>query len=410
MKCLQFAMAVAVLSARFALADTPRTETESREKLVAIARDNHRFSSDLYRELAASNRENLFVSPYSISTALAMAFAGADGSTRAQMAKVLHLPNDNPQIHTLVNALKNAISSHEEQSGFQLRIANRLWAQDGFPFLPAFLQTTKSDYQAEMGLLNFKQTEEARKTINLWVEQQTNQKVQELLAPGVLNASTRLVITNAIYFKAGWSHPFNERLTSNDKFHVSESVDAEVPLMHQTHRLPYAEAENLQVLELPYGDNAELSMLVLLPKRPGDLADVEKLLTIEKFEELVSKLKSNLVDAYLPKFKMTSEFNLSDTLKAMGMSLAFSDQANFSKMSSSEPLAISAVIHKAFVDVREEGTEAAAATAVGIARSSIQIEPNKPVTFRADHPFVFLIRHRPTNSLLFLGRLMNPKG
>ena len=409
MKCLPFAIVLAGLLSRSALADNPQTKTKSSEQPVLVARGNNRFSSDLYLKLAAQNRGNLFVSPYSISTALTMTFAGAEGLTRTQMADVLHLPKDNPQIHSFVNELKNAIRSQDEKADFQLQVANRLWAQENYKFLPAFLQTTKTDYQAEIGLLNFKQSEEARKTINQWVEQQTNQKIKELLSPGILDATTRLVITNTIYFKAAWSHPFNARLTSNDTFHVTESVDIEIPLMHQIRQLQFFEAEGFQVLEMPYGISGELSMLILLPKKAGDLAEVEKQLTIEKLEEIVAKLKPYLVKFSLPKFKMTSEFNLSETLKSMGMPLAFSDRADFSKMSSSERLMISAVIHKTFVDVNEAGTEAAAATAGGITRASIGDEPNKPVVFRADHPFVFLIRHRHTNSVLFVGRLMNPK-
>ena len=408
MKNQQLVVVMTLFSVGIGMMNTRESIAQDREQLAAIAKENNRFTTDIYRELIAHHQGNLFVSPYSISTALAMAYAGANGETKAEMAKVLHFAPDDPQLHAKINALKKAITANEERSGFQLRVANRLWGQKDYPFESMFLQTCKTDYGAELGLLDFKQTEAARQEINKWVEDQTNQKIRDLLAPGILSPVTRLVITNAIYFKARWESTFDKNLTADAKFHVSAGNDVDVPLMHQIRKFQYAEADNLQAVELPYGSE-ELSMVVLLPKDQDGLAAIEKQWTVEQLDAVIGKLKSRRVDLFLPKFKMTSEFSLSDTLKSMGMSLAFSDRADFSKMSTKESINISAVIHKAFVDVQEEGTEAAAATAVVMTRSSIVVEPTEPATFRADHPFLFVIRHRPTGSILFAGRVQNPK-
>jgi serpin B len=260
-----------------------------------------------------------------------------------------------------------------------------------------------------MGLVDFKQAEQARKTINSWVEEQTDQKIQDLLPPGVLNADSRLVLTNAIYFKARWEHEFSKSATKDAPFHLAARQQVMVPTMQRQARLRYGESGDVQVLELPYVGYQGLSMLILLPKKIDGLTDLEKALTSENLQKWSAGLKSRPVNVHLPKFKMTSDFDLADLLSSMGMSLAFSDNADFSGMSAEEPLAISAVIHKAFVDVNEEGTEAAAATAVAMRFGAAMPRPEEPIEFRADHPFVFLIRDSRTDAVLFLGRLVNPK-
>ena len=217
------------------------------------------------------------------------------------------------------------------------------------------------------------------------------------------------MLTNAIYFKARWTHEFSKSATTDAPFHISDSQQITVPMMHQTHRLRYGASDDLQVLELPYAQDGSLSMLILLPKKIDGLADLEKRLTSENLQKWSAGLQSRPVKVHLPKFKMTSEFSLKDVLESMGMPLAFSDKADFSRMSTEEQLFISAVIHKAFVDVNEEGTEAAAATAIVMRATAAFPAPEEPVEFRADHPFVFLIRDNRTQSILFLGSLVNPK-
>ncbi len=375
----------------------------------AVAEGGNEFAIDLYAHLRSDKPSNLFFSPYSISVALAMTEAGAAGETEAQIAKVLHFPVSEANVHSAFSTLRQLMVSNDKLSGFQLRVANRLWGQHGFDFLPEFLRVTKADYGADLGRLDFKQAEVARQTINSWVEQQTDDKIQNLLAPGILNADTRLVLTNAIYFKARWMHEFGKAATADAPFHISDSEQVAVPTMHQSHRLRYGAADGLQLLELPYALDGNLSMLFLLPKRIDGLNDLEKRLTNENLQKWLKGLQSRLVKVHLPKFKMTSEFDLGAGLASLGMSLAFSTKADFSRMSTEEPLFISAVIHKAFVDVNEEGTEAAAATAIAMRAGAALPRPEEPVEFRADHPFVLLIRDHRTQSILFLGRLVNPK-
>lgn len=379
------------------------------ENMKAVAQGGNALAADLYAQLRAPDSANLFFSPYSISTALAMASAGAEGPTKAQMDKVLHLPPLDGQLQPAVSSLRKLLLADDKSSGFRLRVANRLWGQAGFQFVPDFLRVMKDDYGAELGVVDFKQAEAARRTINTWVEEQTDDKIQNLLAPGVLHDDTRLVLTNAIYFKARWLHEFSKAATKDAAFHAPGRRELTVATMHQKHRLNYGAWDDLQVLELPYAGGGDLSMLILLPRKVDGLRDLEARLTAESLQTWSSGLQERLVDVSLPKFKMTSEFSLADVLATLGMPLAFSRQADFSGISTQEKLFISAVIHKAFVDVNEEGTEAAAATAIAIGAMAMRPLPEQPVEFRADHPFVLLIRDRRTEAVLFLGRVTNPQ-
>ena len=375
----------------------------------AVANGCNAFAAALYGRLRGEQSGNLFFSPYSVSAALAMTYAGADGQTAEQMSEVLHFPLPAAKLHPAFSKLRQRLNSDGETPPFQLRVANRLWGQKGFRFLPTFLNITSDQYGAELGLVDFGQTDEARTTINSWIEEQTDRKIKDLLAPGVLDASTRLVLTNAIYFKARWENEFSPSATADAPFHLSGRQQITAPLMHLRRRLRYGESGELQTLELPYAGNGALAMLMLLPKKIDGLGDLEKLLTGEQLQKWSASLKSRLVNVHLPRFKMTSEFDLSDVLSSMGMPLAFSEQADFSGMSGEERLYFSAVIHKAFVDVNEAGTEAAAATATALRAATKQLRPEEPIEFRADHPFVFLIRDNRTGAVLFMGRLANPQ-
>lgn len=409
MNCKKLAAVFVLVFTRPAWSVEP-APMEITDDIRAVANGGNEFATDLYARLRSDKSTNQFFSPYSISTAIAMTYAGAEGPTQAQIAKVLHFPVPEAKLHSAFNTLGNLLAFSDKTPGFQLRVANRLWGQKGFHFLPEFLHVTNANYGADLGLLDFKQAEAARKTINSWIEEQTDRKIQDLIAPGVLDADTRLVLTNAIYFKARWTHEFSKSATTDAPFHTSDSQQITVPMMHQTHRLRYAASDNVQLLELPYAEDGRLSMLILLPKKIDGLTDLEKGLTSENLQKWTAGLKSRPVKVHLPRFKMTSEFSLGDLLESMGMPLAFSDKADFSRMSTQEQLFISAVIHKAFVDVNEEGTEAAAATAVVMHPTAAFPSPEEPVEFRADHPFVFLIRDNRTQSILFLGRMLNPKG
>ncbi len=322
------------------------------------------------------------------------------------MANVLHLDADLAQAHAHYHQLLEQWNAEGEKRAYQLRVANRLWGQKGYPIQPEFLALTRQQYGAEMLLLDFAQSKAASQEINHWVEQQTNGKIKDLIPPGSLGAMTRLVLTNAVYFKGEWVQPFDKKNTKEEDFAFSAEGKVKVPLMHQQKKLGYAEEETFQVLELPYAGR-ELSMVVLLPKEVDGLPELEKAVTTDKLAALMLKLRVREVNAYLPKFKLETSFGLNSTLQAMGMKRAFSREADFSGISSTEALYISAVLHKAYVDVNEEGTEAAAAT--GVVMKAMAVRRPQPIpVFRADHPFLFLIRDTKAGSILFMGRLTKP--
>jgi serine protease inhibitor len=377
-------------------------DAEVAPDLKAIVNGNNRFACDLYGRLRAE-KVNLFFSPNSISTALAMTYGGAKADTEKQMADVLHFDLAQDQLHRAFSALRDRLNVNDKD--IEVRIANRLWGQTGYKFLPAYLQLTKNQYGAELGQVDFRQqTEAARQEINNWVTEQTQGKIKDLIPAGVLNELTRLVLTNAIYFKGKWAAQFEKEATKNLPFHISADAKIDVPMMHQKHEFKYGAVDNLQIIELPYVGQ-HLSMFVLLPKEVDGLQSLEDQLTQVNLEKWTSTVREQEVDVYLPKFTTTSEFSLKNVLQAMGMTAAFdSQQADFSGLNGKNDLYLSAVVHKAFVDVNEEGTEAAAATAVTVTTTSARITP----TFRADHPFVFLIRDGKTGSILFMGRLATP--
>ena len=376
-----------------------------------IAASINGFAFDLYRQVG-KKEGNLFVSPASISTALAMTYAGAEGQTEKEMAHVLHFDRNPTQLpvqrfHEAYGKLTSLLNSGGSQGGYVLRTANRLWGQESYEFQPEFLKITRDHYGAELAELDFRKSEAARQEINTWVEQQTQQKIKDLIPSGVLRDDTRLVLTNAIYFLGGWADEFSEAATKNQPFFVTSQQTVEVPLMTQTKRFSYAETDDVQVLQLAYRGN-EISMLVLLPKEREGLAQLEGQLTAENVAKWTATLRPREVQVFLPKFKLTTQVALKETLSAMGMPTPFTDAADFSKMASGEQLFISEVLHKAFVDVNEKGTEAAAATAVGVAAAAF-IQPPEPAVFRVDHPFVFLLRDNRSGAILFLGRVSNPK-
>lgn len=389
-------------STRIKLVQQPVPSSEAKETML----DNHnRFAYDMYQQLG-KEPGNLFFSPSSVWTALAMTYMGAAGRTEAEMSQTLHLESLE-QLSTTYSAVSAAWQVSDESQELQLRIANRLWGQTGYPFLPEFLTATRAQFDAELSLLNFANTAAARDTINAWVEKQTENKIQELLPEGVLDASTMLVLTNAVYFKGSWLRPFNADSTQEADFRLTAAESIPVPTMHQLGEFAYNSVDDVQILELPYGDG-RLSMLVLLPTEVEGLAKLEAQLTIDNLQRWTQQgFRSQKVNVYLPKFKSTSQFELNAVLAAMGMPSAFDpSMADFSKMSGNRELYLSAVIHKAFVDVNEAGTEAAAATGAVISRTSIS--PRQPVDFRADHPFIYLIRDTRSGALLFVGRVADP--
>jgi serpin B len=365
----------------------------------AVVKGNTEFALDLYGRLR-TQEGNLFLSPYSVSTALAMTSAGARENTLSQMEKTLRFPVEQDRLHPAFGAL---IGDTKAGKGYQLSVANALWCQVNFPIRDEFLTTNEKHYGGKPTGVDFGKTEEARQTINQWVEQRTQDKIKELLKPGILDKLTRVVLTNAIYFKGDWADKFKKEDTHDAPFLAAGGKKVNVPLMSQTAEFPTLREADFAALELPYAGK-ELSMVVFLPRQSDGLADFEKSLTAEKLHGWLGKLKPQKINVLLPRFQVKADFRLDEQLKAMGMSDAFSRTANFAGINGKkDDLYIGAVVHQAFVDVNEEGTEAAAATAVVIRTRS------EPPQFRADHPFFFLIRDQRTGSILFMGRLVEPK-
>lgn len=383
-----------------------------------IVKGNTKFAFDLYAQLK-TEEGNLFFSPYSISTALAMTYAGAKGQTAKQMAQTLHFLEYYPDPNTPTLRLQALIvtfahdygrlierlNAQGQKGDYQLSVANALWGQKDYKFLDSFIALNNAHYHAGLENVDFvKETEKTRQEINQWVGDKTNEKIKNLIPQGALNAMTRLVLTNAIYFKGDWALQFDTAETKDEDFYISADKTVKIPLMHQKEKFTYGQTETLQMLKLVYkGD--DLSMLVLLAKEKDGLAELEKQLTAKNLIQWQKRMHKREVRVFLPKFKMTSQFGLSDTLAKMGMPDAFGKAADFSGMTGSKDLFISNVIHKAFVKVNEEGTEAAAATGVTM---SLTAMPAPPPVFRADHPFVFIIQDNNTNSILFIGRVVDP--
>jgi serpin B len=374
---------------------------------LAVAHNNNEFALDLYGQLG-KEKGNVFFSPYSISSALAMTYAGARGKTEQAMRKTLHFDLPNQRFHPAFGELVHGFNAQDAKRPYQLSVANALWGQKGFTFLPAFLKVAQDQYEAGLKQLDFaKDPEKSRQTINAWVEDKTHDKIKQLLQPGTVQNDTRLILTNAIYFKSSWFDQFKKNATKQEDFTTTGVAKVKVPMMHKFEKLQYAEGDGFQAVNVPY-KNYALSMIVLLPKA-GGLGALEKSLTADNLGTWLKKMEMYEVDLKLPKFKITAQFKLKPTLTAMGMGVAFSDSANFSGMTSQEGLKIDQVVHKAFVDVNEEGTEAAAATAVIMAPTAAPVKVRR-ATFHADRPFVFLIRENRTGSILFMGRVTNPKG
>lgn len=387
---------------------SPQAPNSEIESLVS---GNTAFALDLYRQLGQEKSGNFFYSPYSISLALAMTYAGARGETEKQMAQTLHFTLPQGQLHPAFNALDLHFASLGQGAqgangeGFRLNIANALWGQRDFPFLNEFLDTLAQNYGAGIRLLDFSRDPEAsRQTINRWVSDQTEEKIQNLIPPGVIDPLTRLVLTNAIYFNAAWAHPFKAEHTTPAPFYLLDGSQVQAPMMQTTATLTTFQGEDYQAVILPY-DGYEVEMAIIMPSA-GKFAQVEQALSAEWLNQQLTHSQTQKVELHLPKFKVESDFSLVNSLSTLGMPLAFTEQADFSGMDGQRDLYIGEVIHKAYVSVDEAGTEAAAATAVIMELTAAMPETVTPIIL--DHPFLFLIRDTQTGSILFLGRLMNP--
>ncbi|HEY4239124.1 MAG TPA: serpin family protein [Kofleriaceae bacterium] len=387
--------------------DLARNMTPSNADVPQLVHDNTAFAADLYGQVAAAApKDNLFLSAHSISTALAMTYAGAETTTASQMAATMHFTLPPAQLHAAFDALDLALASRATSADsttipFQLHNASSLWGQTGMDFQQPFLDTLAVNYGAGLRVQDFvKDPEGSRGTINDWVSKETNDKIPDLLGPGTITTETRFVIANAIYFTAAWQDPFKEGDTTNDAFTNVSGESVTVPTLHGGGEWEYASAAGYEAVEIPY-DGGQLGMIVVVP---DDLATFEASLDGETIEGIESALHGAAITLSMPKFEFSSPFSLKDALQALGMTSAFGEDADFSGIDGARDIFIAAVLHKGFLHIDEKGTEAAAATAV-IGAGDAEEEQHTVVV---NKPFLIFIHDRPTNAILFQGRMADP--
>lgn len=373
---------------------------------------NNSFGLELYGRLKAKPG-NLFFSPYNITATMVMAYAGAGGITKQEMQSVMRYLANTDLLWPVFGVLNKRLGTPWFQGPNESRLilANSVWVQRDFKLLPDYTNILNTYFRTSLRLADFMRNPEgARLNINAWVKEKTQGRIADLVAQGEVNKSTRLVLVSSIFMKAVWQNAFDPSLTAPGSFFLNNAQSVSAEMMTRSAVLPYYENGSVQVLELPYRstnkDEPRFSMLILLPKN-GDLSPAENLLTTAQFENLTKSLQVKQVIATIPKFTFSSEFNLNDALQGMGMQAAFSDLADFTSMTQT-PVAIGDVLHKAYVSVDEKGTEAVAATAITINRTSY-VPEEQAIIFKADHPFLFVILDQSTGSILFIGRLMTPQ-
>jgi serpin B len=423
---LQILFAFSIIVSLLLASCTPRSSATAASKLARVTNPdatpaeltelvsgNNAFAFDLYQAMHTADG-NLIYSPYSISLAFAMPYAGARAATASQMAEVLHYTLADGKLHPAFNALDLDLARRPDQAAnvndkdrFQLSIANSLWGQDGWSFRPEYLDLLAINYGAGMRLVDFaKAPESARKQINDWVSDQTKKRIENIIPPGVLDQSTRLVLANAIYFKATWQREFDANDTADKPFHLLDGTTVLTPMMTFGHsvQLSYAAGEGWQAVALPY--KGGLTEMVIIVPDSGNFAAFESTLTARRYNEIVAAFQPQSVELSMPKFKFESEYGLKDLLTGMGMTNAFDpDTADFSGIDDLHPLYIDNALHKAFIAVDEKGTEAAAATVILMAPASMPLEGIK---LTIDRPFIYVIRDVPTETILFMGRVLNP--
>ncbi len=363
---------------------------------------NNQFAIDFYKQIANQEKGNIFFSPYSLSTAMAMTYAGAKGVTQEQIAQVFHFTANNDKFHI---QLGNTIKQINSKSGaVQLKIVNNLWAEKNYPLTKTYPKLMTTAYMAAIKPMDFiNKFEESRLSINANILKTTNEKIKDLLPPNSLNTLTRLVLTNAIYFKGDWKVMFKKDLTSDRDFFITPLKSIKCSMMSVKSEFSYYEDSKLKALELPYAGN-NFSMVVILPNSNNSLEDITKMFTNDLLADIQRELGKQEVTISIPKFKLSNGYELKQLLTTMGMPQPFSDDADFTGMTTKNNLKISDVYHKAFIDVNEQGTEAAAATAVVVATKSV----HRVQSFIANRPFLFLIKETPTGTILFMGRVVDP--
>lgn len=382
----------------------------SQDDLRDHAEDINKFAIQLYRKLAAEDG-NLIYSPYSIYQAFLMVYAGADAETKTEIAQALDIEmDDDKDVHNLMNALNKLLTTppaylDENAQPLQFNVANALWVQQDIEISQDFLDSLSANYNAGLKLVDFSNPEDARQAINLWVAAQTNDKIKDLIPQGVLNELTRLVITNAVYFKGAWQNPFNPDRTTSEPFFLLDGSEQAVEMMRNSYTGAGLVSERFQAVKLPY-QGGNYAMAVIMPT--GDFGEFEQSLDEDGLKQILSEFDGifGQVNLGMPKFKTESSFNLGEQMKALGIQQAFDSQAaDFASISDKMDLYITDVLHKAYIDVNEEGTEAAAATAIAVGTTSMPAD-SWDITF--DHPFIYVIYETTTNAIVFMGRVVAP--
>lgn len=387
-------MRITILVALFFLSIAPKGNAQNLS--------NNQFAIDFYKQIASQEKGNIFFSPFSLSTAMAMTYAGARGVTQEQIAQVFHFGDNTDKYHT---QLGNTIKQINSKTGtIQLKIVNNLWAEKTYPFTKPYTKLMTAAYKATIKPMDFiNKFEESRLAINANILKATNEKIKDLLPPNSLNNLTRLVLTNAIYFKGDWKVTFKKELTSERDFYIEQKKSIKCSMMSVKSQFNYYEDSKLKAIEIPYTGN-NFSMVVILPNSNITLDEITKMLSNDIIVDIQRELNQQEVSLSIPKFKLSNGYQLKQLLSSMGMPQPFTDDANFTGMSTLNNLKISDVFHKAFIDVNEQGTEASAATAVVVATKSVQ----RVQSFIANRPFLFLIKEKSTETILFMGRIADP--
>lgn len=407
---LLFALVGCSSGTAYAVSNLPRESINlPAEQLAPLTQGEASFSFDLYRALPS--KENLIFSPYSIYLAFGMVYAGAREQTAQEIASTLHYPEN---VHPALNALSSDLerraqaTSEQEKDAFQLNIANALWGQKGYAFRAEYLDLLAQHYGTGMYLVDFQGAPDAsRREINRWVAQQTRNRIREIVPPGAINSLTRLVLVNTIYFKAAWEHAFNEKETSDAPFFLLDGTEISVPMMHVEAPFRYAAGQGWQAVALPYkGGQAE--MVIIVPEK-GQFQQVRDSLNAARYQEILNAMGGKSVVLTLPKFTFESDMRLREKLAALGMKSAFDpEQADFSGIDGKRDLFISEALHKAFIAVNEQGTEAAASTAVIFMITGMPV-PENQIVLTIDRPFLYIIRDIPSGTILFMGQVVDPR-
>lgn len=372
-----------------------------------VVKGNNQFSFDFYQTTLAKVRDNAFASPFSVSSAFAMLYAGAENETMQEISKALHFGSSS-DFHTHQAKMQNDLQANLP-AGMSLDVANALWLHKDAGLLPAYSRIIEEQYKGKVALVNFGDAVGTCQTINTWASLKTRNKIKEILAPQHINNLTRLILTNAIYFKANWQKAFDKKDNQQMPFTTENGTAINTEFMHARQYFKYYENAQMQMAEIPYTDNSA-SMVVMLPREGTTLEAFEKEVTFQNYETWTQGLREHQeVYLYLPKFKIESSFSLNEDLKQMGIKKAFKQGADFKKIMKDIPLFVSQVLHKSFVEVNEEGTEAAAVTAIIMqTTSSMTFEKPNPKIFKANRPFVFAIKDNKTGAILFIGKVMKP--